>query len=67
MKEKFYTVPEWVLKDIENTLRIAYNNRDLNNECCFDRDVKCCLNCVRKILNNIELTGMERLEKILIV
>lgn len=64
MEEKTFKVPKYVLENIENTLSIAYMNRSTTVETCFDRDVKCCLSCVRKILNNVELTGKERLEKI---
>lgn len=61
---KSFEVPEWVIKNIENTLSIAYNDRDTNQETCFDRDVRGCLNCVRKIIDGVELTGKERLESI---
>ena len=63
MEEKVFGVPEWLIKNIENTLRIAYNARQ-PNETCFDRDVRSCLNCVRKIIDGVELTGMERLESL---
>lgn len=63
--EKVFEVPEWVIDNIENTLRIAYNMSyvgDINRETCFDRDVRGCLNCIRKIMDGVELTGHERLE-----
>lgn len=60
--EQHLLVPLWVLENIENTLCMAYNIREKKQETCFDRNVRGSLNCVRKILNGAELTGMERLE-----
>lgn len=58
------SVPKWLLKNIEDTLRIQNNiNNDKEYwETCQDRNIRGCLNGVRKILNGEELTGMERLE-----
>ena len=65
MEEKEILVPLWVLENIEDTLRMAYNIRENKlEETCFDRNVKGSLNCVRKLLDGAELTGMERLEPI---
>lgn len=60
-------VPRWVLENIENTLRIQYNINDdkKTDETCQDRNIKESLNCVRKLLRGQELTGMERLEKLI--
>lgn len=70
-KSKVFEIPQWALESIENTLRIQQNiNHDedikngmRNNETCQDRNIKECLNIVRKLLSGKELTGMERLEK----
>lgn len=59
-------VPIWVMELIEDTLRIQYNIRltEKKPETCQDRNIKESLNCVRKILNGVELNGNERLEKL---
>ena len=57
-------VPRWCLEGIEDTLRIQ-NNINLEKktgETCQDRNVRCSLNQLRKLLGGEELTGMERLE-----
>jgi hypothetical protein len=57
-------IPEYVLKNIQKTLeRWANINDTFKKESCLDRDTVGCLNGVRKILNDEELTGMERLEE----
>ena len=56
-------VPEFVLKKLENTLRLIANTYECyDRESCLDRDIIGCLNSVRKILNGDEITGMERVE-----
>lgn len=66
-REKEISVPRWVLEEIENTLRIQNNIsiEEGKGETCQDRNIRQSLNCVRKLLRGIELTGMERLEKLL--
>lgn len=68
-KEKDIIVPRWFLERIEDTLRIQYNINEPDmketGESCQDRNIKQCLNGARKLLNGEELTGMERLEKLL--
>lgn len=61
---KDISVPKWLLENIEDTLRIQnnINNDKESGETCQDRNIRGCLNGVRKILNGEELTGMERLE-----
>ena len=66
--EEIIGVPRWVLENIENTLRIQNNinlDEEKSGETCQDRNIKQSLNCVRKLLRGIELTGMERLEKLI--
>lgn len=60
-------IPRWCLENIENTLRIQYNiNNDAKDgETCQDRNIKESLNCVRKLLNGEEITGLERLEPLM--
>jgi len=60
------TIPSWFLERIEDTLRIQYNiNLDKKTgETCQDRNIKECLNGVRKLLKGEELTGGERLERL---
>lgn len=56
-------VPKYVLKNIENTLRLwANTHNSYSKETCLDRETIGALNCVRKLLKGKELTGMERLE-----
>lgn len=58
-------VPRWFLEVVEDTLRIQ-NNINLDKETgetCQDRNIHQSLNGIRKLLNEEELTGMERLEK----
>ena len=65
-REDNIIVPRWFLEVIENTLRIQ-NNINLDKktgETCQDRNIRQSLNGIRKLLNEEELTGMERLEKI---
>ena len=62
--EKIIEVPKWILETIENTLRIEWNNGANKQESCQDRNIKECLNFVRKLLNGEEITGLERLEKL---
>lgn len=67
MTEEIYVqVPRWVLKEIENTLRIQ-NNINIeagrkSGETCQDRNVRQSLLLVEKLLDGREITGMERLE-----
>lgn len=66
-REEIIEVPIWVLENIENTLRIQ-NNINIergNGETCQDRNIRQSLNYVRKLLRGIELTGGERLEKLI--
>ena len=67
-KEDNILVPRWFLEVIENTLRIQNNiNIDkmvVSGETCQDRNIKQSLIGVRKLLKGQELTGMERLEKL---
>ena len=57
-------VPKYVLESIENTLRRWANvNNSYLKSSCLDRDTIGNLNCIRKLLNKEELTGMERLEE----
>ena len=60
-------MPRWFLERIEDTLRIQYNiNLDKKSgETCQDRNIKESLNGVRKLLRGEELTGLERLERLL--
>ena len=68
--EEEIKVPRWVLENIEDTLRIQYNiyleglKRGIG-QTCQDRNVIRDLNCVRKLLKGIELTGGERTEKLI--
>ena len=56
-------VPKYVLESIKDTLRICANiNNSYLKSTCIDRDIISNLNCIRKLLNNEKLTGMERLE-----
>ena len=66
-REKLISVPIWVLENIEDTLRIQNNIRieEGGDETCQDRNIRQALNCVRKLLRGIELTGRERLEKLI--
>lgn len=66
-REEIIEVPRWVLEEIENTLRIQNNIsiEEGKDQTCQDRNIKQSLNCVRKLLRGIELTGMERIEKLL--
>lgn len=55
--EKMILIPEWHLKEIENTLRIANNiHHSLNQETCFDRCVCKSWDYARQALNNKEDT-----------
>ena len=61
---KTIEVPEYVLKHIENTLRLWANiNDSYKKESCLDRDTIGDMICIKKLLNGEELTGMERLEE----
>ena len=66
-KEETIGVPRWVLEEIEDTLRIQNNIRieEGKDETCQDRNIRQSLNCVRKLLRGIELTGGERFEKLI--
>ena len=59
-------VPRWFLENVENALRIQYNiNEDKKTgETCQDRNIKESLIGVRKLLKGEELTGLERMEKL---
>lgn len=67
-KEDSIIVPRWFLEVVENTLRIQYNinepDKKKTGESCQDRNIHQSLNGIRKLLNEEELTGMERLEKL---
>lgn len=61
---KTIEVPEYVLKSIDDTLRRWANAYDsYKKTTCLDRDTIGNMNCIRKLLNGEELTGMERLEE----
>lgn len=62
--EKIIEVPKWILETIEDTLQIEWNNGANKLETCQDRNIKESLNFVRKLLKGEEITGMERLEKL---
>lgn len=56
-------VPEYVLKDIENTLRLwASINDSYKKETCLDRNTITCLLSIDKILKGKKITGKERFE-----
>lgn len=62
--EEMISVPKWVLENIEDTLRIQYNIYEGKTDTCQKRCIKTALIQTRKLLNNEEITGNERLEKI---
>lgn len=62
--EEMISVPKWVLENIEDTLRVQWNIYNNEEDTCQKRNVKTALIQVRKLLNNKEITGNERLEKI---
>ena len=66
-RKELIEIPRWALENIENTLRIQHNINDdkKTGETCQDRNIKESLNVVRKLLRGEELTGMERLEKLI--
>lgn len=66
-RKELIEIPRWALENIENTLRIQYNINDdkKTGETCQDRNIKESLNVVRKLLRGEELTGEERLEKLI--
>ena len=61
--EENIVVPKWFFDHIVDTLRIEYNNRNVNDECCQDRNVRQALVGSLKLLRGEELNGRERLEK----
>lgn len=63
-QEETIEVPRWVLENIEDTLRIQFNIYEGKTDTCQKRNVKTSLIQVRKLLNNEDITGNERLEKI---
>lgn len=63
-KEENILVSRWILENIEDTLRIQWNIFNEEEDTCQKRNVKTSLIQVRKLLNNEEITGNERLEKI---
>lgn len=62
--EEIIEVPKWVLKLIEDTLNIQFNIYEGKTSTCQERNIKESLLFVRKLLKGIEITGMERFEKI---
>ena len=59
-------VPEFILSNIENTLRLCANHfNSYDKKTCLDRDIVRDLNCIRKILLDREITGLERVEKLI--
>lgn len=64
--ENTKTVPEFILSNIENTLRLCANHfNSYDKKTCLDRDIVRDLNCIRKILLDREITGLERVEKLI--
>ena len=65
-KEDNIIVSRWFLDVVEDTLRFQYNiNQDKKTgETCQDRNIRQLLNGLRKLLNEEELNGMERFEKL---
>lgn len=61
-EEEMIYVPRWILKDIEDTLRIQYNIYEGKTDTCQKRCIKTALIQTRKLLSGDEITGMERLE-----
>lgn len=57
-ESKEFVIEKWVLEDIENVLELAY--RYQHTETCYKRDLKGSLSRVRKILDGVEIDGMER-------
>ena len=62
--EEMISVPKWILENIEDTLRVQWNIYNNEEDTCQKRNAKTALIQVRKLLNNKEITGNERLEKI---
>ena len=62
IQEENIIVPKWFFNHIVDTLRIAYNNRNINDECCQDRNVRQALVGSLKLLRGEELSGKERTE-----
>lgn len=64
-KKQIMEVPDFVIENIENTLRLCANTfNSYEKKTCLDRDIIACLNCVRKVLNGEEINGKERIEKL---
>jgi hypothetical protein len=59
-------VEKYILENIENTLRLCANHfNSYSRTTCLDRDIIMCLNCTRKLLNGMEITGKERIEPLI--
>jgi len=63
--EETIKVPRWVLEQIEDTLQIQYNIYEGKQETCQDRNIRESLLLTHKLLRGIEITGMERFEKMI--
>lgn len=62
--EENISVPKWVLENIKETLRIQMLIYQDEEDSCQKRLVKTALIQTRKLLNNEEITGNERLENL---
>ena len=59
-------VEKYILENIENTLCLCANHfNSYSRATCLDRDIIMCLNCARKLLNGMEITGKERIEQLI--
>lgn len=57
-------VLKFVLEDTLNTLRLCRNAFGPKEETCLDRCIKRNIIQLRKVLDGVEITGLEGLEKI---
>jgi hypothetical protein len=62
--EELISIPRWVLENIEDTLRIQMLIYQDEEDSCQKRNIKTALIQTRKLLNNEEITGNERLENL---
>ena len=64
MKEdELIEVPRWILETIDETLRLQYIIYEEKADTFQKRNVKESLWLVRKLLDDAEITGHERIEK----
>ena len=61
--DEYICIPKWFFDHILDTLKIDYNNRDVNDECCQDRNVRQALVGLLKLSRGEKLTGAERFER----